>query len=74
MSDDDLKHDPKEDDPKLRKVIRKAEKEALLELCDVPRKLGFCHQLWAKKKEILQEKYGIDWKTPAEMNPMVCFD
>jgi hypothetical protein len=36
--------------------------------------LGRCHQVWAFKKHILKEKYGIDWHTPAEMNPYICFD
>ena len=36
--------------------------------------LGYCHQFWGRKKEILREEYGIDWKTPAEMNPGWLFD
>lgn len=37
-------------------------------------KLGYCHLIWCKRKRILKEKYNIDWKTPAEMNPDVIFD
>jgi hypothetical protein len=29
---------------------------------------------WAEKKRILNQKYGINWKTPPEMNPEVIFD
>ena len=36
--------------------------------------LGFCHRYWAVQKSILLNEYGIDWKTPAEMNPDMCFD
>lgn len=36
--------------------------------------LGFCHLYWATKKRILKERYGIDWKSPAELNPCVNFD
>ena len=38
------------------------------------RGMGFCHSYWATKKSILKDKYGIDWKSPAEMNPQTCFD
>ena len=74
MSTDELKHDPLEDHPRLRRVIAKAEREAELELADVPRSLGFCHVVWETKKRILREKYGVDWHTPVEMNPGVLFD
>lgn len=40
---------------------------------DVPY-MGFCHTYWYRKKQILKEEYGIDWKSPADMNPMMCFD
>ncbi len=36
--------------------------------------LGFCHGYWMVKKRILKEKYNIDWKSPAELNPGVLFD
>lgn len=36
--------------------------------------LGSCHWIWAMKKRILKEKYGITWYTPAELNPDVIFD
>ena len=36
--------------------------------------LGYCHSYWAEKKRILKEDYGIDWKTPGELNPEVLFD
>jgi hypothetical protein len=35
---------------------------------------GMCHLAWNKKKEILKEKYQIEWKSPREMNPHVKFD
>ena len=35
---------------------------------------GWCHSYWACKKRILKEKYGIDWKSPAELNPGIKFD
>lgn len=35
--------------------------------------MGYCHRYWSVKKRILAE-YGIDWKTPQELNPEVNFD
>ena len=35
--------------------------------------LGICHTYWIRKKELLAE-YGIDWKSPAELNLDVIFD
>lgn len=35
---------------------------------------GYCHMFWIAKKKILKEKFGIDWRTPAEMNPWIIYD
>lgn len=35
---------------------------------------GYCHRYWGTKKKILKEKYGIEWKSPADMNPGIIFD
>ncbi len=69
-----LNHDPQEDDPLLKAKIEAALEEAMANLADVPMGRGFCHRRWAEQKRILREKYQMDWKTPAEMNPMVLFD
>ena len=36
--------------------------------------IGYCHYYWQAKKSILKEKYGVDWKSPAELNPGIRFD
>lgn len=36
--------------------------------------MGFGHKYWRTKKNILRDKFGIDWKSLAELNPMVIFD
>ena len=36
--------------------------------------MGYCHQFWSCKKQILKEEYGIDWLSPAERNPGCRFD
>ena len=40
----------------------------------VPPYMGYCNNYWSAKKEILKEKYNIDWYTPAEENPDVIYD
>lgn len=35
---------------------------------------GACHAIWHHQKRLLMEKYGIEWFTPAELNPGVDFD
>lgn len=69
-----FKSDPIENSPKYRKILAQADKEAK-EICkNHVGKLGYCHRFWAVKERILREKYGIEWKSPARMNPGVMFD
>lgn len=35
---------------------------------------GSCHTRWKIEKEILKERYNIDWMTPEEENPFVRYD
>jgi hypothetical protein len=71
-----MKRDPAERDPKKKLLVKLAELEAeeRLRAQGIPRLLGYCHALWGEQQEILKTKYGIDWKTPAEMNPNIIFD
>jgi hypothetical protein len=74
---DKEKRDPKERDPRYRHIIKVAEQEAEEEVArEYGNKmfLGKCHMVWGIQKEILKNKYGIDWKDPAEMNPDIMFD
>ena len=64
-------------DTKLRVAYIKAaevEAEAELEHSEQKGQMGFCHLLWATQKRILKERYGIDWRTPAEDNPHIMYD
>ena len=36
--------------------------------------LGSCHWIWAMKKRILKEKYGITWYAPPEVNTDCIYD
>ena len=40
----------------------------------VPPYMGYCHKYWGVKKEILKDKYNIEWYTPSEEYPLVIYD
>ena len=65
-----LKSDSVEYTDKYLKIELELEKTIRKESGDC----RFCHQYWNIKKKILYEKYGIDWKSPVELNPTVRFD
>ena len=69
-----LKQDKKEQDPKFQKQFEEDTKAAEEECKEIKGQMGYCHAFWGAKKRILKEKYGINWKTPAEMNPHCKFD
>ena len=69
-----LKHDPQEDDPKLRAAFQEAEAYAERKMAKEPHRFGEVHECWRHKKEYLFQKYGIRWKDPLEMNPTIAFD
>ena len=74
-----MEYDPVEDDPKYQSIFETIddEVEALLAEEGYTLKtvgMGFCHMFWSAKGRVLKEKYGIEWKSPKEMNPGVLFD
>jgi hypothetical protein len=71
---DEPLHDPIEDEPETKAVIKAAEREAIEKLGGVDQGLGFCHRVWPVQKRILKKKHGIMWMTPKEMNPNTFFD
>lgn len=68
------KRDPIESDPAYAEIL--ADVDALLEkkFEGVDRDMGFCHLWWPAKKFVLMKIYGIDWKSPAELNPNSLYD
>lgn len=36
--------------------------------------MGFCHDYYETKKTILKNRFGIEWNSPVDLNPMVIFD
>lgn len=71
-----LKHDPISEKDEYKKIFEKVDKEVedLLNEKNVHKQLGYVHIFDEQKKKILKEKYDIDWKTTAEMNPDVLID
>lgn len=69
-----LRTDPVEYTWEWEKIYYDVEDELDRRLANVPRQMGFCFQYWAMKRELLMEKFGIDWRTPSQMNPRVMFD
>jgi hypothetical protein len=49
------------------------EKECDERLAGEHKGMGFCFSYWSTKKAVLA-KYGIEWDSPATMNPRVMFD
>lgn len=68
-----LKFDPVERSEQWEKCIYEVEKECDRKLSGEPKGMGFCFSYWSTKKAVLA-KYGIEWDSPATMNPRVMFD
>lgn len=68
-----LKFDPVERTEKWENVIYRVEKQCSEMLKDEIRGMGFCFIYWSTKKTVLLQ-YGIQWRSPLEMNPGVIFD
>lgn len=69
-----LHHDPVEWTARWEEVIDEVERLTDEKLADVPRGMGFCHAAWHTRADILRERFGIEWRSPAAMNPRVMFD
>ena len=39
-----------------------------------PTQLGVCHKEWEITKRLMKEKFDLDWKSPAELQPWINFD
>jgi hypothetical protein len=67
-------HDPIEDDPDVARIIQKVDRLVRRRHMFRKKGMGYCHEFWAEKKRILRLKYGIEWRSPQEMNPGTMFD
>lgn len=68
-----LKFDPVERSEQWEECIYDVEKACDKKLAGERKGMGFCFSYWSTKKAVLA-KYGIDWRSPAAMNPRVMFD
>ncbi len=71
-----LKHDPIEEKEEYKEIFNNIDKEVeeILKSRNVKNGHGYIHIYDITKQKILIEKYGIDWKTTAEMNPDIFID
>ena len=69
-----LKTDPVEQTPQYKAVEEEVHRKVEQELKDIIGTMGACFLMWKLKKEILKNDYGIEWKSPGELNPDIRFD
>lgn len=69
-----LKCDPVEYTYRWEDIYYRMEQKLQERFANAPRHMGFCFKYWNAKRELLKEEYGIDWKSPSQMNPRVMFD
>ncbi len=70
-----LYHDKVEKTKEFKQCITEVEKLAEIEAGKTGHTgKGYCQIVWGYKKQILKDKFNIDWRSPAEMNPHCKFD
>ncbi len=69
-----LRQDPIEFTERWEDIYYEVEKRLDERFTNVPRQMGFCFLYWNAKRELLKAEYGIDWKSPSQMNHGVKFD
>lgn len=73
-----VSYDPLEDTPEYQAISELVEQdvEALLRQQGKPDYQafeGWCHFYWECKKQVLREKYGLEWQSPQDLSPHVPF-
>jgi hypothetical protein len=66
--------DLQESDPALKAKFAWVDRKAERVVGNVPRDSKFILHFWEAKKRILKDHFGIQWKTPAELNPQMKYD
>lgn len=69
-----LRCDPVEYTLKWEDIYYEVESRLDERFANAPRHRGLCFRYWNAKRELLKDEYGIDWKSPSQMNPRVRFD
>ena len=60
----------------LKEIQNHLEKDEIHEAYNVCCRISgsfYGHRFWGRKKYVLRSEYGINWKTPEEMNPWILF-
>jgi len=70
----EMLHDPIEDDPLVKPLYLAICDEVSSELHELRNRRGTYNRLWARIKELMLERHGIEWRSPREMNPTHMFD
>ncbi len=68
------KKDPVEYTTKWEDIFYDVEDELDRRFVNAPKGRGFCFHYWNAKKELLKDRYDLDWRTPAQINPRIKFD
>ena len=69
-----IKTDPIEREEDFLSIRYELEKEIdQILLSQEDQDTPFCLRYWKEKKRVLKEKYSLNWKTPAELNPQINF-
>ena len=68
-----LKYDPVEDTPEFQAIKDELEEKILAKI-GPNSGMGYCYLYWETKRDILIKDYGIEWRSPALLNPKVRFD
>jgi hypothetical protein len=66
--------DPQESDPTLKDKFALVDRKAERVVGNVARDSKFIFHFWEAKRRILKAQFGIQWKTPAELNPRIKYD
>lgn len=69
-----LKCDPVEYTWRWEEIYPEVDRRLQERFASAPRHMGFCFRYWNAKRDLLKDEYGIDWKSPSQMNPRVMFD
>ena len=65
-------HDPIEDAPDIRPIVRQVERRAEKE--SAIQGMGLCHDVWGRMRDILKNEHGIVWYPPSRINTDLLYD
>lgn len=74
LLDAQIAYDPIEDDPRHRAAFREVNERVRSRYGGEAGRMGVLREMWEYKKRILRLEYGIEWHSPADLNPCVLFD